>query len=410
MRMKNLLVLLLPLVFPVILLAQPAYVYHEKGLKLFGEEKYVEAIAQFDLAIKTDATYFEAYLDRGRANMQLGKNDLAMADFVKTTQLNSSYAPGFFYKAKLGAQLGNDQQAIADYTQSIKLNPDFSESYVNRGMLYVKTGKTTEALADFNKAIAMDGKNAEVFYQRGVLYRDMNKQTEALADFTKAAQLSPAMGKAFFEQGKIHAAQNKNDLAAAEYSKAITLNVTGEDIYRRRANVYIAMGKDAEAIKDLSVIIDQLRSRDAGVYRQRGELYAKQKNYPFAIRDFNKALTFKKDDIPTLLARAAANYAQGKTKYLAAETDFKKVLTLDANNAGAARGLAKIYFEQEKWQLAVDQLSVAIKTAPTAEDYDLRGKCHFKLNNKKAACEDLTKAEQMGYPDAAKDKLNAGCR
>jgi len=407
--MKKLTVFLL-LLCPILLTAQPAYVYHERGQKLFADGKYVEAIAQFDLAIKADATYFEAYLDRGRANMQLGKNDLAMADFTKTTQLNANYAPGFFYKAKLNAQLGNDQQAITDYSQAIKLNSNLAEAFVNRGMLYVKTKQSQLALDDFNKAIALDGKNAEVFYQRGLLYRDMNKTTEALADFSKAATLDPNMGKAFFEQGKIHSIQNKNDLAVAEYSKAIALNIGGEEIYQRRATAYAAMGKDAEAIKDYSTLIEQLHTKDADVYRLRGELFMKQKNYPAAIKDFNKGLTFKKDDVSTLIARGDANYAQGKTKFLAAETDYKKVLSIDPNNVRAARGLAQMYFDQEKWQLALDNLNIVIKGQPTAEDYDLRGKCNFKLNNKKAACEDFSKAEQMGFPDAGKDKLSAGCK
>lgn len=407
--MKNVL-LFFAFLFPAFLAAQPAYVYHEKGKKLLADGKYAESIVQFDLAIKTDATYFEAYLDRGRANESLGKKDLAMADYIKTTQLNAKYAPGFFYKARLNAQNGKDPEAIADYSTAIKLNPDFGESYVNRGMLYVKTGQPENALADFNKAVLIDGKNAEVFYQRGILYRDMKKQTEALADFTKATTLSPAMGKAFFEAGKIHAAQHKNDVAMGEYSKAITAGFATEELYREKGNCNVALGKNDEAIKDYSMVIEHFHSLDAGMYRTRGELFAKQKNYPAAIKDFNKALTLKKDDIPTLLSRASANVAQGKTKYMQAEVDYRKILSIEPNNVAAARALGKMYFDQEKWQPAADNLSIAIKGGATAEDYDLRGKANFKLNNKKAACEDFSKAEQMGFPDAGKDKMSAGCK
>lgn len=408
--MKKASLILFLLVAPLWLLGQPAYIYHEKGKKLFEQGKYLESIAQFDLAIKTDATYFEGYLDRGRANQALGKNDLAMADYIKTTQLNAKYAPGFYYKAKLNAQLGNDQLAITDYTTAIKLNPDYLDSYVNRGMLYVKTNQQENALADFNKAISLDGKNAEVLYQRGILYRDQKKQTEALADFTKAISINPNMGKAYFEQGKIHAAQNKNDQAIAEFSRAVTMGFATEELYRAKGACNAALGKNEDAIKDYSMVIEQFKSRDADMYRLRGELFAKQKNYPFAIRDFNKALTFKKDDVPTLLARADANMAQGKTKFAQAELDYKKVLTIEASNIRAARALGKMYFEQEKWQLAVDNFSIAIKAGGYAEDYDLRGKANFKLNNKKGACEDFSKAEQMGFPDAAKDKMSAGCK
>ncbi len=401
---------LVTMFLPVLFFAQPAYVYHEKGKKLLTDGKFVESIVQFDLAIKTDATYFEAYLDRGRANESLGKNDLAMADYAKTTQLNSKYEPGFFYKAHLNAQLGNDLLAVNDYTTAIKLNPDFLDSYVNRGMLYVKTNLSENALADFNKAISLDGKNAEVLFQRGVLFRDMKKQNEALADFSKSISINPNLGKAYFEEGKIHAIQNKHEQAIAEYSKAITLGVSSEELYKAKGESNIALGKTDEAIKDYSMVIDQFHSKDAALLRIRGELFAKQKMYPNAIKDFNKALVLKKDDVPTLLARGDANMAQGKTKYIQAEVDYKKVLTLETTNIRASRALGKMYFDQEKWQFSIDNFNIAIKAGAIAEDYDLRGKANFKLNNKKAACEDLTKAEQMGFPEASKDKMSAGCK
>jgi tetratricopeptide (TPR) repeat protein len=409
--MKKIISSLLPLFFlPLFVLSQPAYVFHEKGVKLFNDGKYVEAIAQFDIAIKTDATFFEAYCDRGRANLKLGKNDLALADFTKTTELNKSYAPGFFYKAGMEAQSGNDQLAIADYTTAIKLNPDFSESYTNRAMLYVKTNQMALALTDFNKSISIDPKNAEVFYQRGIANRDLNKPADALADFTKASALDPAMGKSHFETGKIQVTQKRNDLAVGEFTKAITLNFSGKEIYKARALAYAALGQDNEAIKDMSIVIDQYHSLEAEDVKMRGDLFAKLKNYPAALKDYNKALILKKDDVPTLLARADLNYAQGKTKFPQAEMDYKKILSLEPANARAAKNLGKMYFDQEKWQLAIDNLSIAIKTNPDGEAYDLRGKANFKLNNKKAACEDLSKAEQLAFPDAAKDKMSAGCK
>jgi tetratricopeptide (TPR) repeat protein len=146
------------------------------------------------------------------------------------------------------------------------------------------------------------------------------------------------------------------------------------------------------------------------LYRKRGELYMAQANYAYALRDFNKGLGFKRDDVTLLYDRALCYYKQGKTKFSLAEVDLKKIMTLDAKHVNASRLLAQLYFDQEKWQDAVNAIDVAIKTSASGDDYDLRGKCNYKLNNKKAACEDLTKAETMGCKTAAQDKLNAGCR
>ncbi len=406
---KHLLFLLF--LFPLTLFAQkPAYLFHEKGMELFKAGNYAGAIAQFDLAIKADATYFEAWTDRGRANYNLGKKDLALSDFNQSAKLNPRFAPTFFWRAVVFTDMGQDQNAIADYSVAQKLNQDFVDTYLNRGKLYIKTAQYDLALADFNKAISLDGKNGEIYYQRGLLQNKSNKTTEAINDFNKAAALTPTLAGPHFELGKIYATQNKHDQAVAELGKAIALKQTGEEVYKIRAASLTALSRDAEAIKDYSTLIDIMKTKDIDVIRLRGDLFVKQKNWAAAVKDYNKALALKKDDVPTLLARGKANYMQGKSKYAMAKTDFNKVLAADGNNAEASLYIGKILFEENKFQEAVDALSVAIKNNPSAEAYYIRSKCYYKLENKKACCEDLSKAQQMGHPEAARDKMTVGCK
>jgi tetratricopeptide (TPR) repeat protein len=395
--------------FGSLLAAQPAYVYHEKGQALMKQNNYGGAISEFTNAINKDVTFFESYCERGRCQQALGKTDLALADFNKTVSLNPKYAPGFYYRGKLQQQLGKDNEAIADYTQAIKLNPDFPDSYASRGLLYARTGKTDLALADLNKAISYDAKDANLFFVRAGVYRDAKKYNEALADYSSCIKLNPARGDAHFEQGKIYAAQ-KNHLAAVNsYTQAIANKVTSEEVYRLRAESNMAQNKPAEAVKDYTQLIDVLKTKDLEIVRSRGNCYMQLANYPAAVKDFSRLITAKRDDIPALLARADANAKQGKTKYNMALTDYNAVLRIDAKNADALRGIARLHFANEKWQLAIDKLTEAIAIKAEAGDYYLRAQCYARLQNQKACCADITKAEQMGHPDAAKDKSKLGC-
>jgi tetratricopeptide (TPR) repeat protein len=146
------------------------------------------------------------------------------------------------------------------------------------------------------------------------------------------------------------------------------------------------------------------------MFRLRGDLFTIQKNYPAAVKDYNKALTLKKDDVAILLSRGNCYFVQGKTKFMSAELDYKKVLELEPKNAAASRGLGKIRFEQEKWQEAIDYFNTAIANGASGEDYFYRAKCNYKLNKKKDCCADFDKAAQLGFPGVAEEKKLAGCQ
>ena len=98
-----------------------------------------------------------AYLERGYADENQGKLDLA----------------------------------LADYSQAIKLDPSNGINYNNRAFFYESQGKLDLALADWSQAIKVDPSNGNFYYERGLLYRRENQPTQAIADFRKYLELNP---------------------------------------------------------------------------------------------------------------------------------------------------------------------------------------------------------------------------
>ena len=93
----------------------------EQGVKLNNQDRYEEAIQEFNKAIELDPNLAEAYSNRGDAYLNLGQ--LALA--------------------------------IQDYTEAIRLDTQYVEAYNNRAWSYKLQGKKTEALADFRKFISL---------------------------------------------------------------------------------------------------------------------------------------------------------------------------------------------------------------------------------------------------------------
>ncbi len=54
---------------------------------------------------------------------------------------------------------GKYDDAIADYTKAIALDPEDAAAYTNRGEVYEEKGDKEQAIADFRKALEIDPSN-----------------------------------------------------------------------------------------------------------------------------------------------------------------------------------------------------------------------------------------------------------
>jgi len=96
---------------------------------------------------------------------------------------------------------GKYDDAIADYTKAIGLDPNVALAYTNRGLAYERKnalGRAYErknalgrAIADYTKAIALDPNDANVYTNRGVAYGKKGEVGRAIADFRKALEINP---------------------------------------------------------------------------------------------------------------------------------------------------------------------------------------------------------------------------
>ena len=69
--------------------AQPAYVFHDKGLEKLEAKNYVEAIKDFDLALQKDKNHAPSYCDKARAEAEIGKKEEALKNFEQAIKLLS---------------------------------------------------------------------------------------------------------------------------------------------------------------------------------------------------------------------------------------------------------------------------------------------------------------------------------
>lgn len=152
--------------------------------------------------------------------------------------------------------------------------------------------------------------------------------------------------------------------ALTEFKKAIEIDKDNVDALMNKAIILAGMGNFKESAADLDKVISMKQDiPDAYLYRalcklQLGDL-------PNSLPDFDKAIELQPDNLNAVFYRANAKYSM--KDYESAKGDMNKIIASDS-------------------------------TIPNS--YGFRGMCEINLGNKKAGCDDLKKAKQLGLPEA----------
>lgn len=124
-------------------------------------------------------------------------------------------------------------------------------------------------------------------------------------------------------------------------------------------------------------------------------------DYETAIRYLTRAIRLDPGYSDLYLLRGAALGKQGKM-YAAAE-DYSKVVQLDPVNITAHNERASAFMKLKKFKEAIPDYDFLIQQKPSYYGYYLnRGLCKWELGDKKGACTDYKKADQLGSRWAAK--------
>jgi tetratricopeptide (TPR) repeat protein len=106
------------------------------GVVQNGKEVQRDPLEQYCMvSLNTNNEAFARY-NSGNANMNQEKYDQAIADFNAALRLDPNYADAYFNRGIAYHGKGMLDPAIEDYTAALRLNPDHAAAYNNRGYAY----------------------------------------------------------------------------------------------------------------------------------------------------------------------------------------------------------------------------------------------------------------------------------
>jgi tetratricopeptide (TPR) repeat protein len=166
-----------------------------------------DAIMRFDRALQHAPAYVPALVGRGRALLELGRDDDALGSFERALAADPSLADDLqgrievlrfkglqdsLTRAKAASDAGRLDEARAAYGQALAASPESAFLYRDLALVEQKANEPGLALENFRKALALDPSDARSQAQIGVILEGQGDTEGALDAYEKARAIDPA--------------------------------------------------------------------------------------------------------------------------------------------------------------------------------------------------------------------------
>ena len=134
---------------------------------------------------------------------QSNNHEAAIRGCTRLIQQNPRNAVNYYNRAISYRELGKIDLALADYNRAIEINPRYYEALNNRGTIYISRGDNERALQDFTRSTEVNPRYAIAHNNRGEALENLNRLEEALAAYSRAIEINPKYARAYANRGDI---------------------------------------------------------------------------------------------------------------------------------------------------------------------------------------------------------------
>ncbi|WNZ44685.1 tetratricopeptide repeat protein [Leptolyngbya boryana CZ1] len=237
-----------------------AHVLASRGYSLNEQERYEEALEDFDQTIELDSDDHITWNNRGWSLLRLER----------------------YY------------DALICFDHSLKIKPSYDTARNNRKTILEKFSQA-ENLKYYAEFLASDSDNVQFWVEKGLLLRDLNCYDEALKAYEKAISMQPDRETAstvWFQKAYASAQLGKHEAAIAAYDQVLEINPQNQPAWNNRGSSLINLGRHQEALTVLDRAI-KLNPEDHYAWTNRGAAQLNLKLYAEAIESYEKALQLK---------------------------------------------------------------------------------------------------------------------
>ncbi len=358
-------------------------------------QKYEEALADANEAIRLTSKNPYANFIRGCVYMQLKKLDAAIQELQFASTGMPRHLPSHFWLARCLLMKDRLRDAIEELNTVVKLDPRFTTARLVLASAHLQNGYPDGAVTSLVDALHFDSKNVEVYRLLGIAYLHKGEHARAKAMFEKMLSIDPDAARAHQVLAGIELAQGNIDKAITHCRTALDVEPKNVDVHFLLGLAYMRRGrydgakaefehvlslreKHPGARMNLAAVHVQLREfdlaqeqlqrcieEDPSLPRPRyalARLYLVQKKFDKAESELTSLLKNEAERANVHLAMAELHLAKGE-KDKAAQA-AKAALSIDAKLLDARVFLARLYVSDQNWSAALGELEAALRENP----------------------------------------------
>jgi len=137
------------------------YDLYNKGINSMSNEKFEDAIRSFELALRLDQKYMDAWIKKGYAHFHLGEYKSAISAYDRALEIDVNNVEPWNLKGLAYYRLKNYDKAIAACEKAIDVDPNDAMVWYNYACYLVLSGRIDEGLEGLKRSIEIDINYAE---------------------------------------------------------------------------------------------------------------------------------------------------------------------------------------------------------------------------------------------------------
>jgi superkiller protein 3 len=209
---------------------------HRRGVDLFKQHKYTEAIAALQETIKTEQVdgpdYRESAMLIGQSYFLLSEAPKAIPWLEKIPPTNeSSYMLGYAYQ-----QAGQKEQAVNAFARLFGVAPNSAAAHLLTGQMLIKRQLEDAGAEQIRQALVLNPSIPQGHFMLAEIAMFHGKVDESIAELKQEIAVNPNFSMAWYRLGDAYVRQDQVDTAIVNLQRAVWLN-------QNFSGPYILLGK-----------------------------------------------------------------------------------------------------------------------------------------------------------------------
>jgi tetratricopeptide (TPR) repeat protein len=197
------------------------------------------------------------YFKLGAAFYWAGYPERALPYIAETLRAHPENWKALQAMARIQLELGRNQDALASFQKVIGIRDDYPPAYVGAGEVYVKQDDRANAQRMLKRALELDAKCADAMNQLGLLAAGSNDLPGARRWFQQAIEAQQDHPGAINNLGVLYAKMGQPNDAIAAFRYGIKRNPDDDELYLNLGRIYVMMGEREKARAVLGQLMEQ---------------------------------------------------------------------------------------------------------------------------------------------------------